>query len=179
MTLVCAACFPKLPSTEQKNLCLEIAKVNLEMVTVEKNARKSITCDEWWVYDYDSEAKQQCSLWQLSSKPRPKRARQSRSNNKSMLIVFLDYATSMLLDLPCHKEARMKNSEFKVLVSVCFDIRGIVQVDWVPQCQTVDKILDLLTPQLPTRSLLDSRPNTYWTIHLNRLTSFRVTAFDF
>ncbi|GFV81724.1 histone-lysine n-methyltransferase setmar-like protein [Trichonephila clavipes] len=61
-------------------------------VTVEQHRRLTIiTGDETWVYGYDPETKQQSSQWKFPSEPRPKKARQSRSNIKSMLIVFFYY----------------------------------------------------------------------------------------
>jgi len=49
-----------------------------------------ITGDESWVYGYDPETKQQSSQWKSPGSPRPKKARQSRSATKSMLVVFFD-----------------------------------------------------------------------------------------
>jgi hypothetical protein len=49
---------------------------------------KVITGDESWVYGYDPKTKQQSSQWKSPNSPRPKKARQVRSNVKSMLIVF-------------------------------------------------------------------------------------------
>jgi len=49
-----------------------------------------ITGDECWVYGYDPETKQMSSQWSSSSSPRPKKARQVKSNIKTMLIVFFD-----------------------------------------------------------------------------------------
>src|SRR5215510_14413982 len=49
-----------------------------------------ITGDESWVYGYDPETKQQSSQWKNPGSPRPKKARQSRSVLKSMLILFFD-----------------------------------------------------------------------------------------
>jgi len=49
-----------------------------------------ITGDETWVYGYDPETKQQSSQWKSPNSPRPKKARQVRSNVKYMLIVFFD-----------------------------------------------------------------------------------------
>jgi len=48
-----------------------------------------ITGDESWVYGYDPETKQS-SQWKSPGSPRPKKARQSHSTTKSMLIVFFD-----------------------------------------------------------------------------------------
>jgi len=49
-----------------------------------------ITVDETWVYAYDPETKTQCSQWISPGSPRTKKARQVRSNIKSMLICFFD-----------------------------------------------------------------------------------------
>jgi len=48
------------------------------------------TGDESWVYVYDPETKQQSSQWKSSTSPRPKKARQLKSNVKSMIITFFD-----------------------------------------------------------------------------------------
>jgi histone-lysine N-methyltransferase SETMAR len=44
--------------------------------------------DESWVYSYDPETKQQSSQWKSPTSPRPKTARQVKSNIKSMIITF-------------------------------------------------------------------------------------------
>jgi len=49
-----------------------------------------ITGDESWVYGYDPETKQQSSQWKSPRSPRPKKARQVKSNLKSMIITFFD-----------------------------------------------------------------------------------------
>jgi hypothetical protein len=55
---------------------------------------KIITGDETWVYGYDPETKQQSSQ-ENSSPPRPKKARQVRSNVNSTLVVFLSTLTEL------------------------------------------------------------------------------------
>ena len=52
--------------------------------------KKVITGDESWVNGYDPETKQQSSQWKRPDEPRPKKARQSRSHVKSILIIFFD-----------------------------------------------------------------------------------------
>jgi len=49
-----------------------------------------ITWDETWVYDYDPETGIQSSQWKSPSSPRAKKAHQSRSNIKVMMIVFFE-----------------------------------------------------------------------------------------
>ena len=43
-----------------------------------------------WVYGYDPETKQMSTQWKTASSPRPKKARQVKSNVKTMLIEFFD-----------------------------------------------------------------------------------------
>jgi len=51
---------------------------------------KVITGDKSWCYGYDPETKQASSQWKTPTSPRPKKARQMRSNVKMMLIVFFN-----------------------------------------------------------------------------------------
>lgn len=73
MTRVCAKFILKMLTKEQKNLCVEIARDNLELVTHDENVlKKVITGDESWVYGYDPETKRQSSQWKFPSESRPK-----------------------------------------------------------------------------------------------------------
>ena len=51
---------------------------------------KVFTVDESWCYGYDPETKQQSSQWKSAGSPCPKKARQVKSNFKTMLICFFD-----------------------------------------------------------------------------------------
>ena len=51
---------------------------------------KMVSGDESLGYGYDPETKQQSLQWKPPDEPRPKKARQSRSHVKSILIIFLD-----------------------------------------------------------------------------------------
>jgi hypothetical protein len=50
--------------------------------------KQVITSDESWVYGYDPETKAQSSQWKSLESPYPKKAQQSQSNVKTMLMVF-------------------------------------------------------------------------------------------
>ena len=52
--------------------------------------KKLITGDESWMYSYDIESKAQSSQGKRPEEPRPKKARQARSNVKVLLTVFFD-----------------------------------------------------------------------------------------
>ena len=45
-------------------------------------------CDESWIYCYDPETKRQSSQWKHAGSPRPKKARQSKSSHKLLMILF-------------------------------------------------------------------------------------------
>ena len=48
-----------------------------------------VTCDESWIYWYDPETKRQSSQWKHAGSPRPKKARQSKSTHKLLMVPFL------------------------------------------------------------------------------------------
>ena len=48
-----------------------------------------VTCDESWIYCYDPETKRQSSQGKHAGSPRPKKARQSKSTHKLLMIPFL------------------------------------------------------------------------------------------
>ncbi|UYV78250.1 hypothetical protein LAZ67_16000683 [Cordylochernes scorpioides] len=92
MRRVAAKFVPKLLNCDQKQHRMNIANEMLDSVRDDPNLlQRAITGDEAWVYGYDVEAKAQSSQWKLPHEPRPKKARQVRSNVKVLLTVFFDY----------------------------------------------------------------------------------------
>jgi hypothetical protein len=82
---------PRLLSDDQKAHHVSVCRELKQQARDDPNFISSIiTGDETWVYGYDPETKQQSSQWNSPNSPRPKKARQVRSNVKSMLIVFFD-----------------------------------------------------------------------------------------
>ena len=89
---VAAKFVPKLLNFDQKTRCMTIAQKMLNDVNDDPDLlKKVITGDESWVYGYDVETKAQSSQWKHNESPRPKKARQVRSNVKVLLTVFFDY----------------------------------------------------------------------------------------
>jgi len=91
MRRISARFVPRLLSDDRKALRVSVCR------ELKQQARDDsifisniITGDETWVYGYDPETKKQSSQWKSPNSPRPKKARQVRSNVKSMLIVFPD-----------------------------------------------------------------------------------------
>lgn len=92
MKRVAAKMIPKLLNLEQKEYRKEIAQLMLNDVENDPDLLKRvITGDESWVYGYDIETKAQSSQWKTTSDPRPKKARQVRSNVKVLITVFFDW----------------------------------------------------------------------------------------
>ena len=91
MFRVAAKFVPRFLTTETKEhrvaICEELRQRALDAPSF---MSRVITGDESWVYGYDPETKHQSSQWKSPGSPRPKKARQSRSALKSMLIVFFD-----------------------------------------------------------------------------------------
>lgn len=91
MRRVSAKFVPRLLSGEQKEIRVSICRELKDRLDANPNFMdKIITGDESWVYGYDPETKMQSSQWKTSTSPRLKKARQSKSNVKVMLIVFFD-----------------------------------------------------------------------------------------
>ncbi|PNF20350.1 Mariner Mos1 transposase [Cryptotermes secundus] len=92
MKRVAAKFVPKLLNFEQKQRRMEVAQESLKEVNDDAELLKRvITGDETWVYGYDVETKAQSSQWKHPGSPRPKKARQVRSNVKVMLTVFFNF----------------------------------------------------------------------------------------
>ncbi|UYV80262.1 hypothetical protein LAZ67_18002221 [Cordylochernes scorpioides] len=91
MRRVAANFVPKLLNCDQKQHRMNIANEMLDSVRDDPNLLQMvITSEEAWVYGYDVETKAQSSQWKLPHEPRPKKARQVRSNVKVLLTVFFD-----------------------------------------------------------------------------------------
>lgn len=116
MRRVSAKFVPKLLTTEQKQLRLEIAQDMLDSANSNPNFLNTvITGDESWIYGYDPETKMQSSQWKHSTSPRPKKARQVRSQVKVMLTVFFDSSGVVHHEYAPHGQTITKEYYLEVL----------------------------------------------------------------
>ena len=91
MRRVTAIFVPRLLTAEQRDDRVSICTDLHDRAQNDPNFMFSvITSDKCWVYGYDPETKQMPFQWSTSSYPRPKKARQVKSNIKNMLIAFFD-----------------------------------------------------------------------------------------
>ena len=70
--------------------------------------------DENWIYCYDPETKRQSSQWKHAGSPRRKKARQSKSTHKLLMIPFFD-STGMIY-MHCVPTGQTVNKEYYVAV---------------------------------------------------------------
>jgi len=80
---------PRLLPPEQKEIGMNIRADILQNTENDTNILENvITCDELWFFQYDPESKHQSMHWKSPSSPRQKKARQSTSKFKAMMIIF-------------------------------------------------------------------------------------------
>ena len=91
MHRVAAKFVPTILTADQKqqrvNVCTELRHLASNDETFLSTV---ITGDESWVYGYDPETKRQSSQWKSPTSPSPKKARQVKSNLRSIIITFFD-----------------------------------------------------------------------------------------
>ena len=76
---------------DQKERRLQVCQDIIEHLQTEPDLlRRIITGDETFNFEYDPETKRQRCQWKSPTSPRPKKARQSKSKVKVMLITFID-----------------------------------------------------------------------------------------
>ena len=91
MKRVCAKIVPCLLTDDQREQHQKIAGDLFEHSCEDVQFLKNIVIgDEFWVYRYNPETKQQSSQWKGPSPPRPKKERQVRSKTKVMLLAFFE-----------------------------------------------------------------------------------------
>ena len=96
MRKICAKFVPRVLREDQKKRCLE-SKDMVELINSDPAVLDAlVTCDESWMYCYDSEIKRQSSKWKHAGSPRPKKARQSKSTHKLLMIPFFLDSTDMI-----------------------------------------------------------------------------------
>jgi len=91
MKRVAAKFVPHLLSEDQRANRLDVCREMKDQLKSDPDfLSKIITGDESWCKGYDPETTQQSSQWKSASSPRPKKARQVKSNVKTVLICFFD-----------------------------------------------------------------------------------------
>lgn len=91
---------PKLLNDDQKEWGMQVCQDILERQETQPDLLdRVIIGDESWIFQYDLETKRQIIHWRSSESPRPKTARQSKSNVNLMLITFIDIRSVVHFEL--------------------------------------------------------------------------------
>ena len=96
MWKICAKFVPRGLREDQKERHCHDSGEMVELINSDPTVLNAlVTCDESWIYCYDPETKRQSSQWKHAGSPRPKKARQSKSTHKLLMIPFFD-STGMI-----------------------------------------------------------------------------------
>jgi len=101
----------KLLTPEEKEIRMNIFADILQNIQNDPNFLENvITCDESWFFQYDPESKRQSMHWKSSSSPKQKKARQSKSKFKAMVIVFFLTSERLFTWIGCLKVTLLTRS---------------------------------------------------------------------
>ena len=91
MRKICTKFVRRVHREDQKERRCHDSREMVELVNSDPAVHDAlVTCDESWIYCYDPEAKRQSSQWKHAGSPRLKKARQSKSTHKLLMIPFLE-----------------------------------------------------------------------------------------
>ena len=80
---ICAKFVPRVLREDQKERRCHDSKEKVELINSDPAVLDAlVTCDESWIYCYDTETKRHSSQWKHAGSSRPKKARQSKSTQK-------------------------------------------------------------------------------------------------
>ena len=89
MRKICAKFVPRVLTEDQKEMLCHDSREMVEPINLDPAVLDAlVTCDESWIYCYDPETKRQSSQSKHHGSPRPKKARQSKSTYKLLMIPF-------------------------------------------------------------------------------------------
>ena len=91
MRKICTKFVPRVLREDQKERRCHDSREMFELINSDPAVLDAlVTYDESWIYCYDLETKRQSSQWKHAGFPRPKKARQSESTHKILMIPFFD-----------------------------------------------------------------------------------------
>ena len=89
MRKICAKFVPRVLRKDQKEWRYHDSREMVELINSDIAVLDAlVTCDESCIYSSDPETKRQSSQWKYAGSPWPKKARQSKSTHKHLMIPF-------------------------------------------------------------------------------------------
>ena len=90
MRKICTKFIPRVLREDQKERRCHDSREMVALIISDPTVLDGfVTCDESWIYYYDPETKRQTFQWKHPGSPRPKKARQSKSTHKLLMVHFL------------------------------------------------------------------------------------------
>ena len=83
----CERFVPRVLREDLKERCCHDSREMVKLINADPAILDAlVTCDKSWIYCYDPETKRQSLQWKHAGSPRPKKARQSKSTHKPLMI---------------------------------------------------------------------------------------------
>ena len=90
MRKICVKFVPRVLREDQKERRCHDSREMVELIDSDPAVLDAlVTCDESWLYCYDPETKRQNSQWKHAGSPRSRKATQSKSTHRLLMILFL------------------------------------------------------------------------------------------
>ena len=119
MQKICAMFVPRVLREDQKERRCHDSKEMVELINSDPAVLDDLlTCDLLWIYCYNPETKRQSSQWKHAGSPRPKKAKQSKSTHKLLMIPFFDNTGMNLHALGSHWRDNQQGM-------VCWGFKGV------------------------------------------------------
>ena len=108
MRKICVKFVPRLLREDQKERCCHDSREMVELINSDPAVLDAlVTCDESWIYCYEPETKKQSSQRKHAGSPRPKKAKESKSTQKLLMMPFFwaALAWSTCIGLPLDRQS--------------------------------------------------------------------------
>ena len=98
---ICSRWIPHNLSIAQKKVRVDWSKEMLQKYDhgASKHVYDIVTGDEFWIYAYERESKQQSTVWVFQDEPNPKKVAGARSTSKQMIAGFWKNSTFAIVPL--------------------------------------------------------------------------------
>ena len=89
MQKICVRFVPRVLREDQKERRCHDSREMVDLINSDPTVLDAlVTCGESSIYRYDPKTKRQSSQWKHAGSPRPKKARQSKSTHRLLMILF-------------------------------------------------------------------------------------------
>jgi len=162
---------PRLLTPEQKEIRMHICADILKNTENEPNFLENVvTCDESWSFQYDPESKRQSMHWKSPSSPKQRKAGQSVSKFRAMMVVFIDIRGTVHVDWVPEGQTLNQVYYKEVLTNLRERVRRRRPEMWKNGSWVLHQDNAPTNTALPVKTFLRSTRSPCWNIHPTHLT---------